>query len=131
MRRALLAWVFVLLMVPLGVQANGLTDNIEDQNKTCGDWEIWCDISNWTADVVRDAVELLTDLVAWVFDQLLSLFVFILSLLPPLDFAAIDWSMLEPLFWFLDRMQFDVALGILGGGLTFRLVRKLLTIGQW
>lgn len=109
-----------------------LTQNLDQPAaEVCGSLDWWCSFTQWTLDFLTDIVEVFTDIVAWVFDQLLSLFVFILSLLPDLSFLALDWSGLAPIMYFADRLSIDVALGIYGAGLVFRLTRKFFTFGQW
>lgn len=121
----------VALLVPLSSGAQSLSGGVTVPAETCGDWEIWCNLKKWGADFLLDLVEVFQDFFYWVVDTLMGMAVYIVSLLPSLDFLVIDWSSLAPWFWFIDAMGLDLALGIYGAALVFRLTRKLFTLGQW
>lgn len=132
--RSLLLFAALLLVgVAPADAADDLADNVEAASAAeCdGTLDLWCNLSKLTREVVLDVVEIVQDVFAWIFDQLMSLFIYIVGLLPPLDFAAIDWDGLGFLSYFADRLHIDVALGIVGAGLLFRLSRKVLTLGWW
>lgn len=94
------------------------------------DGSLWGDIRAFVAELIEDVIEIGVDLVSWVFDSLMALFVWMVSQLPAFTFQF-DWTPLSMIFYFLDRMEVDIALGIIGAGFVFRLTRKLLTLGWW
>lgn len=131
MFRAFLLLVVLAFPAQASADVPDLSDQVSAPSGVCDSIQVWCNAKKLVGDVLTDLVEIAQDLFLWVLDQLLTLFGYILGLLPPLDFLSFDWSSLSPLFWFMDRLQLDVALGIFGAALVFRLTRKLLTLGQW
>lgn len=109
-----------------------LVDNVDSPStEQCEALDLWCNVEKFARDLLQDVVEIAQDVAAWVFDQLLSVVLLIVGSIPAPDVAPIDWSGLGPVLYFAGQLQIDVALGILGAGLAFRLARKFLTLFQW
>lgn len=98
------------------------------------DW--FNDFKNWVSGIWDDFVEFLHDLPVDIFESLLDGIASVLESIPVPDFiqgglgqllAGIDPSIL----YFINRSGFAEALSLLGAGFAFRMVRKLVTLGQW
>ncbi|WP_255992070.1 hypothetical protein [Chitinolyticbacter albus] len=80
--------------------------------------------------------DILSDVFYWLVDKLFNLIVELWKLIPPIDFNGYSLQALMALLpdWLAYLFYitgFHIALAIIGGGVVFRLVRKLFTVGQW
>jgi hypothetical protein len=100
----------------------------------------WNQFTAWLVDLFSGLVDaissMLYDLFLFILDGFLSGIASIVEAIPVPDFAnyglsyyltAVDPSVL----YFLDRIGLAQALSMLGAGLAFRLLRKLVTLGNW
>lgn len=85
----------------------------------------------------RALVGLLKDLVTYVLSAILSLVVMAVNAIGVPSWLK-DYSLGNTLgqtgavtLFFMSQLQVPIALGLIGGGYTFRLVRKALTLFQW
>lgn len=98
------------------------------------------DFSNWLFGLVHDAVlavlHMLQDAFLWLLNALLSGIAAILGAIPaPFSeqyslsnlFAGLDPS----IAYFVGQFGIVECLALLGAGVAFRLLRKLVTLGQW
>ena len=91
---------------------------------------------NWLLELWNSVVEFFKDVLLFVLDGFLSAVSAIVELIPVPQFIAnglgyyvenIDPSIL----YFLSQSGMADAAALLGAGLTFRLTRKIVTLGQW
>lgn len=96
--------------------------------------------TKWLADLFRDVFKALwdfvTDVLVMIVDTIMTAIVFVVGLIPiPESLSggmAQLWSNLDPaLLYLAHQIGIPAALAILGTGWTFRLARKLATLGQW
>lgn len=78
----------------------------------------------------------LTDAFIWLFKGLLDAFASLVAMVPVPSFmsqglATLWGQMPAGVIWILSSVGVPAALAIIGAGFTFRLVRKLVTLGQW
>lgn len=102
----------------------------------------WLDkITDWIAGAVHTVfkalVDLLRDVIVWLFEAVLSLFAAMISAIKPPSFLS-NYSMGSILGrsgsiaeFFMAQLQIPAALGLIAAGYAFRLLRKFLTLFQW
>lgn len=98
------------------------------------DW--FNDLKEWVYGIWIDFVEFVLDIGIFILELLLAGIQFAISAIPvpaflqngiaPL-FSAVDPAIL----YFLDASGIPAALALLGAGLSFRLLRKFITLFQW
>jgi hypothetical protein len=93
--------------------------------------DIFLAIWNAVADAVHDAG-------VWLFEQMCDIASTVINAIPVPDFLAdLSFSALfanidSPLLnWMMGTFQLPACFLILGAGVAFNLLRKLLTLGQW
>jgi len=103
------------------------------------DWvtDLWNGITAWMLEIWNSIVEFFTELPILILDGVLSSVATLIENIPVPEFlingglqsylVSIDPGVL----YFLDRSGFDAAIAILGTGVTFRLTRKIMTLGRW
>jgi hypothetical protein len=98
--------------------------------------DLYTDLIGWFVSIFDAVLGFLTDLPLIVLDGFLSAIVAIIESIPAPQFiqnglqfylSGIDPSIL----YFLSISGLDTAFALLGSGLAFRLLRKLVTLGQW
>jgi hypothetical protein len=96
----------------------------------------------WLWDQVKD---LISDLWQWVWDFIVDIFVALVTMilgaiasvieLVPVPSFLIEYSISdyvpEDIGWFLAQSNFHVALSIVGAGVLFYFLRRVLTLGIW
>ena len=96
----------------------------------------WDEIIGWLHQIWDSVVEFFTELPLLILDSALNAIASLIESIPVPDFlssglqsllSAIDPSVL----FFLSQSGFAAALAILGSGFSFRMLRKLFTLGQW
>lgn len=97
------------------------------------DGTLWGDVRDFVGELLLDVFEMVQDFFLWVVSQLLDFALLIVGAIPVPDFivGGFQWDGVQMILYFLDRSEFGVALAIVGAGYTFRLTRKLMTLGQW
>lgn len=91
----------------------------------------------WFKGLFLDLMEFVTDIPLAILRGFLEGVLYLLESIPVPTFLA--GASLQPLFnalhpdilYFVDFFGIDIALGIFGAGVLFRLTRKALTLGQW
>lgn len=99
------------------------------------------DITNWIRQQVErlwDAIQtFFSDLVVTTIEAVLDVFASAVEALPVPDFigtysiGGIMSNISSDVMWVAGSMRIGEAMGLLGAGYAARLVRKLLTLGQW
>lgn len=94
----------------------------------------------WILELVNNIIETLwdwiTDLFLFLMESLLSAIVAIVALIPSPDFLDSGLQQTvngfpQLLLYIMANTGITAALGILGAGLAFRLIRKVATLFQW
>jgi hypothetical protein len=102
------------------------------------DWikEAWNDLIEWFKAILQAIFDYFSDLFILVLDGFLGAVSSLIASVPVPDFLSnglgsylngIDSGVL----YFLSQSGITPAFAILGAGVTFRLLRKLFTLGQW
>ena len=94
-------------------------------------------IFTWLKGMFLDLLEFIIDFPLMVLHGILDGVIYVLSMIPVPDFMASGG--LQSLFnalpsevlYFVNFFGLHIGLGIIGGGVAFRLIRKRLTLGQW
>jgi len=95
---------------------------------------------SWFWGLVKDAigalVDLLQDGVVWVLDGLLGAVADAIGALPVPEFlggglGTLFGSIPPEVAWFVGQLGLVQAVGVIGSGVGFRMLRKLVTLGQW
>jgi hypothetical protein len=98
--------------------------------------DLYNDFIGWVVAVFDAIIAFFADLLILILDGFLSAIATIIESIPAPDFiqnglqfylSGIDPSIL----YFLSISGLDTAFALLGSGLAFRLLRKLVTLGQW
>lgn len=98
------------------------------------------DLINWLIKAIKaiftDVWEMISDLFVEIFDIIFLAITSLISAIPVPDFLSDGLQGLfsglpSSLLFFINATGFDNALLVLGSGVAFRLIRKLLTLGQW
>lgn len=102
------------------------------------DWfkETWESFVNWLYEIVQVIFEFFQDVFLYVFERIMDGVVFIFNTITPPDFLSAGigtlFNALHPdIVYFLSMSGLDSGLAIYGAGVSFRLLRKLFTLGQW
>ncbi len=102
------------------------------------DWfkETWESFVDWLYEIVQVIFEFLQDVFLFVFERIMDGVVFIFNTITPPDFLSAGigtlFNALHPdIVYFLSMSGLDSGLAIYGAGVSFRLLRKLFTLGQW
>ncbi|WP_022959307.1 DUF2523 family protein [Spongiibacter tropicus] len=94
----------------------------------------WDAVSQWIVDAFAAVWAFFTDLPKIVLQGILNGIASILETIPVPDFVA-NFSPADyihsDIAWFLAMSGVDTALGIIGGALLFRFLRRILTLGIW
>lgn len=99
-------------------------------------------ITGWLLELFKSAFtslyNLIHDLILWPFVEILQFIATTINGFTPPAFMASGNNFGQLLgglpsfaLFVVNQMQFDVAFGIVGAGVAFRLLRKLFTLGQW
>lgn len=102
------------------------------------DWlkAAWADLIQVLKDILQAILDFFLDIGILVLELILDAIYAIVNLIPVPSFlqngmgsmlSGIDPSVL----YFLDQSGLDAAFALLGTGIAFRLIRKLITLGQW
>ncbi len=96
----------------------------------------WEDFTTWLGEVFQSLFDFIKDVFLIVFELLLDGVVFVFNAITPPDFLATGmaglFNVLHPdILYFLSMSGIDQGLAIFGAGVSFRLIRKLFTLGQW
>ncbi|NRQ42610.1 hypothetical protein HRH59_08480 [Rheinheimera sp. YQF-2] len=98
--------------------------------------DLWNGFVEWLVEVVILILTFLKDIVLTLFELLLDGVAYMFELISPPEFLATGLGSLfsalpDSLSYFLMQSGLAEGLSIYGAGVTFRLLRKLFTIGQW
>lgn len=99
------------------------------------------DLTNWLVEQIQriwDAVtEFFGDLIVASIEAVLDLFATIVEAIPVPDFignysiGGLLSNVGSDLMWIMGAFRIGEGIALLGAGYAFRLMRKLLTLGQW
>lgn len=99
------------------------------------------DITDWLAQLVRDVwdafVTLLKDFLVWIVETVLNVVAWIIELIPVPDFlsgvsiASMLGSAGPSVAWAVSTFRIGECIALIAAAYAFRLLRKLLTLGQW
>lgn len=98
--------------------------------------DIWNDFKDWAKGIWDDVLEFLDDLPVNIFEALLDGIATVLEAIPVPEFITQNLGFylngIDPgVLYFVNRSGFAQAIAMLGAGFSFRMVRKLVTLGQW
>lgn len=98
--------------------------------------QTWESFTTWLGEVFKSLFDFIKDVFLIVFELVLDGVVFVFNAITPPDFLAVGLSglfnVLHPdILYFLSVSGVDQGLAIYGTGVSFRLLRKLFTLGQW
>lgn len=91
----------------------------------------------WFSGLFGDLLEFLLDFPLLILRGILDGVVYLLSLIPVPDFLtayslqSLFSGLPNEVLWFVDFFGIPQGLLLLGGGVSFRLLRKAITLGQW
>lgn len=96
----------------------------------------WQKFVIWLGEVFQSLLDFIKDVFLIVFELFLDGVVFVFNAITPPDFLSTGLSglfnVLHPdILYFLAMSGLDQGLAIYGTGVSFRLIRKLFTLGQW
>lgn len=99
------------------------------------------DITNWLRDLVSDVwdafVTLVKDVLVWCVEIVLSVVAWVVELIPVPDFlsgvsiASMLGSAGPSVAWLVSTFRIGECIALIAAAYAFRLLRKLLTLGQW
>ena len=102
------------------------------------DWikQAWADLIGWFKALFSALMDFLIDLPVTILEMFLDAILFLLNAIPVPAFieGGLDSFMSaigSDVLYFISMSGFDDAMALLGAGITFRLLRKLFTLGQW
>ena len=102
------------------------------------DWiaRTWQDFVNWLYDILLIVLTFFRDLFLNIFELVLDGVVYVFNSLQPPEFITDGLSSLfnalpNDILYFFSMSGLSAGLAIYGAGVTFRLLRKLFTLGQW
>ena len=102
------------------------------------DWfnDTYNDFINWIKNFFTSITDFLLDLPIKILDLFLDAISSLINSIPVPDFLSNGlnglFTSIDPsVLYFLDKSSLPEAFLILSAGLTFRLTRKLFTLGQW
>lgn len=92
--------------------------------------------ARWVQGLIAELLGWFEDVFLTVFDYLIQGIVYVFALLEPPEFLTIGLGSLfnsfpDDLKYFLSQSGLAAGLAIYGAGVSFRLLRKLFTLGQW
>ena len=98
--------------------------------------ELWQGFVDWIIDILLFLLDWMRTLFLWLFEQFLDVTAFMFEQLAPPELAAVGlqglFNALPPeLIYFLGQSGISEGLSILGGAYTYRLLRKLFTLGLY
>jgi hypothetical protein len=98
--------------------------------------QAWADLTQWFIAIFNAVVDFFTDLPVLLLESFLDAILYLIQSIPVPDFLSNGMSAFmagipSDIFYFLSMSGFDNALAVLGAGVSFRLLRKLFTLGQW
>lgn len=104
------------------------------------DWSL-DSLTNWLKDaftgMINDIIEFFSDLMLDFIETCLDLVVYLFQQIPTPSFIE-DYQLRDfveqlpdEVLWFVGILRLDEALGFLTAALTFRLIRKIVTLGIW
>ncbi|MBE0471330.1 MAG: hypothetical protein IBX55_17690 [Methyloprofundus sp.] len=96
----------------------------------------WNNFINHITGFYDDFIEFMTDLPLIILEKILIAFSSVINAIPvPALFSnglgALVGSLDSSILYFLSVTGFAEALSLLGVGISFRLIRKVVTLGQW
>lgn len=97
---------------------------------------LYNNLIEWFVTIFQDFGEFMQDLFVWCLDTFLTGISALITAIPVPEFLTNGLSyyltFIDPsILYFLERSGFAEGLALLGAGVTFRLLRKLITLGQW
>lgn len=102
------------------------------------DWfsRTWQGFVDWIYELLSIVFNFISNLFLNVFEALLQGVVFVFNSLQPPEFITVGMSSLfnalpNDILYFFSMSGLNAGLAIYGAGVTFRLLRKLFTLGQW
>lgn len=98
--------------------------------------ELWESFSTFIIDILIALIDFARDFVLSIFELFMDGFVYIFTLMQPPEFMANGLSEMTQFIhpdiaYFLGETGVAQGFAIYGVGVTFRLTRKLFTLGQW
>jgi hypothetical protein len=98
--------------------------------------QTWNGFIAWIQSILVALLTFIKDLFLNIFELLMDGVVYVFTLLTPPDFltTGLDSAFTilpNDLLYFLSQSGLAAGLGIYGAGVSFRLLRKLFTLGQW
>jgi hypothetical protein len=98
--------------------------------------DLWNGFVEWLIEVVILILTFIKDIALTLFELLLDGVAFVFELIQPPDFLATGMGSLfaalpDSTSYMLMQSGLAEGLAIYGAGVTFRLLRKLFTLGQW
>lgn len=96
----------------------------------------WQNFVTWLGEVFTALMDFIKDVFLVVFELVLDGVVFVFNTITPPEFLANGlgglFSSLHPdILYFMSVSGIDQGLAIYGAGVSFHLLRKLFTLGQW
>lgn len=102
------------------------------------DWmaQTWADFVDWIQDILAVLLGWLKGFVLDIFELLLMGIVYVFGLITPPQFIVngldgVFGALPSDITYFLAQSGLSQGLAIYGAGVSFRLLRKLFTLGQW
>ncbi|MBJ92453.1 MAG: hypothetical protein CL577_07605 [Alteromonadaceae bacterium] len=98
--------------------------------------DLWNGFVEWLVEVIILVLTFLKDVVLTLFELLLDGIVFVFEAISPPEFltnglGSLFSALPDALSYMLMQSGLAEGLAIFGAGVTFRLLRKLFTLGQW
>lgn len=98
--------------------------------------DTWNSFVDWLYSVFETLFDFIKDVFLIVFELVLDGVVFVFTAITPPDFLSVGigslFNALHPdIVYFLSMSGLDSGLAVYGAGVSFRLLRKLFTLGQW
>lgn len=98
-------------------------------------------LTNWLRETIEkvfsEFIEFLTDFLYTIMEFCSQAFLYILNSIPVPEFLQ-QFSICElvgnsgqVIAWLWGELNLDLCMGVLAAGYTFRILRKLFTLGQW
>jgi len=95
---------------------------------------MWEEIKQFVVDFFVSLGNLFRDLGLWFYEKISGLLVYIFDSIPLPSFittTSLDSLLPSEIVWFLSVTSFPEALLIISAGITFRILRRFLTLGIW
>ena len=98
--------------------------------------DLWQGFVDWLIDIAIIILTFIKDLFLVIFELFLDGVIFVFTAIPVPDFLTNGLSVVfsalpESVTYFLSVSGFSEGLAIYGAGVTFNMLRKLFTLGQW